>query len=69
MKIVGSYSAMMFIGIMAFVNPGWGSYELDYKLGMFGCPVYKKIYPIYKKLEIILTNDTETLFLLRQTFF
>ena len=31
--------------------------------------IYKKIYPIHKKLESILTNDTETLFLLRQTFF
>ena len=71
MKIVGSYSAMysfIFIGIMAFVNPAWGSCELDYKLGMFGCPVYKKVYPIYKKLESILTNDTETLYLMRQAF-
>ena len=42
-----------------FVNPGWGSCELDYNLGMFGCPVYKKIYPIYKKLE---SNDIEILF-------
>ena len=71
MKIVGSYSAMysfIFIGIMAFVNPAWGSCELDYKLGMLGCPVYKKVYPIYKKLESILTNDTETLYLMRQAF-
>ena len=49
-------------------KPAWGSCEPDYKLGMFDCPVYKKIYSIYKKLEIILTNDTETRYLLRQTF-
>ena len=54
--------SFMLIGLMTFVNPGWGSCELDYNLGMFGCPVYKKIYPIYKKLESILTNDTEILF-------
>ena len=72
MKIVGSYKAMycfMFIGIMAFVRTAWGSCELDYELGVFGCPVYKRIYPIYKKLENILTNDTETLYLMRQAFF
>ena len=72
MKTVGSYRAMycfMFIGIMAFVNTAWGSCELDYKLGIFGCPVHKRIYPIYKKLERIMTNDAETLYLMRQAFF
>ena len=72
MKIVGSCRAMycfMFIGIMAFVNTAWGLCELDYKLGVFGCPVYKRIYPIYKKLESIITNDAETLYLMRQAFF
>ena len=59
----------MFIGIMAFVNAASGSCELDYKLGVFGCPEYKRIYPIYKKLESILINDTETLYLMRQAFF
>ena len=57
-----------FIGIMTFVNTAWGSCELDYKLGVFGCPVYKRIYPIYKKLESIITNDAETLYLMRQAF-
>ena len=66
MKIVGSYSAMYCFMFIAW--PAWGSCEPDYKLGMFDCPVYKKIYPIYKKLEIILTNDTETRYPLRQTF-
>ena len=66
MKIVGSFSAMysfILIGLMTFVNPGWGSCELDYNLGMFWLPsVQEDIYPIHKKLESILTNDTETLF-------
>ena len=66
MKMVGCFTV---IGIMAFVNTAWGSCELDYKFGLYGCPVYKRIYPIYKKLESILTNDTETLFLMRQAFF
>ena len=71
-KMVGSYSAMycfMLMGIMAFVNTAWGECELDYKFELFGCPLYKRIYPIYKKLESILTNDTETLYLMRQAFF
>ena len=71
-KMVGSYSAMycfMLMGIMAFVNTAWGECELDYTFELFGCPLYKRIYPIYKKLESILTNDTETLFLMRQAFF
>ena len=59
-------SCSFFIGVTAFVNTAC---ELDYKLGLFGCPVYKRIYPIYKKLESILTNDTETLYLMRQAFF
>ena len=72
MKMVGSSRAMYcftVIGIMAFVNTAWGACELDYKFGLFGCPEYKRIYPIYKKLESILTNDTETLYLMRQAFF
>ena len=72
MKMVGSYSAMyclVLMGIMAFVNTAWGECELDYKFELFGCPLYKRIYPIYKKLESILTNDTETLYLMRQAFF
>ena len=55
--------------IVISINTAWGACELDYKLGLLDCPVYKKVYPIYKKLESILTNDTETLYLMRQTFF
>ena len=57
------------IMIVTSINAAWGACELDYKFGLFSCPVYKKVYPTYKKLESILINDTETLYLMRQTFF
>ena len=57
------------IMIVTSINAAWGACELDYKFGLFGCPVYKKVYPTYKKLEGILIDDTETLYLMRQTFF
>ena len=71
MKIVSSYSAMfcsMFM-IVAFFTTTCKSCELDDKLGPVDCPVYKRIHLIYKKLESIMTNDTETLYLMRQAFF
>ena len=71
MKIVSSYSVMfcfMFM-IAAFFTTTWGSCDLDYKLGISGCPAYKRMYSIYKKLESILTNDAESLHLMRQGFF
>ena len=70
MNIASSYSALFcFMLIAAFINTTWGSCDLDYKLRPLDCPAYKRIYFIYKKLESIMTNDTETLFLMRQAFF
>ena len=63
MKIVSSYSAMfcsMFM-IVAFFTTTCKSCELDYKLRPFGCPEYKRVYLIYKKVESMVTNSTETL--------
>ena len=71
MKIVSSYSAMfcfMFM-IVAFFTTTCKSCDFDDKLGPVDCPVYKRIHLIYKKLESIMTNDTETLYLMRQAFF
>ena len=71
MKIVRSYSAMFcfMVVIVAFFTTTCKSCDLDYKLGPFDCPTYKRIYIIYKKLESILTNDTVSLHLMRQAFF
>ena len=70
MRIASSYSAMFcFMLIAAFINTTWGSCDLDYKLRPLGCPAYKRMYFIYKKLESIMTNDNETLYLMRQAFF
>ena len=71
MKIVCSYSVMfcfMFM-IVAFFITTCKSCDLGYKFGSYGCPSYRQIYIIYKKLESILTNDTESLHLMRQGFF
>ena len=75
MKGSGSCSAVyrftfVFV-VAAFIDPSLGSQscELYYKFGIYGCPVNTKIYPIYKELENIVTNDNETLFLMRQAFF
>ena len=35
----------------------------------FHCHQTEKIYPIYKKLETILTNDTEAFYTMKQAFF
>ena len=59
----------MFIVIVAFIDTTLGSCEPNSKIGEVDCPVYKRIYPIYKKLESIVTNDPETLYLMRQAFF
>ena len=68
MKTVSSYSVMFCLAIIVimFTNKTWESCEPSYK---DDCSVYKRIYPIYKKLESIVTNNTETLFLMRQAFF
>ena len=71
MKIVSSYSAMFcfIFMIVAFFTTICKSCELDYKHRPFGCPEYKRVYLIYKKLESMVTNSTETLYLMRQAFF
>ena len=68
MKTVSSYSVMfcLVIIVIMFTNKTCESCEPNYK---DDCSVYKRMYSIYKKLESILTNDTETLFLMRQAFF
>ena len=58
-----------FIVIVAFINTTAGSCEPNDKIGESNWPVYKRIYPIYKKLESTVTNDPETLYLMRQAFF
>ena len=59
----------MFMIVAFFITTG-KSCGLAYQLGAFaGCPAYKRIYIIYKKLESILTNDTESLHTMRQGFF
>ena len=68
MKTVSSYSVMFCLVtiVIMFTNRTCESCEPNYK---DDCPEYKRIYPIYKKLESIMINDTETLFLMRQAFF
>ena len=55
--------------IVAFFTTTCKSCDFDYKLGPFGCPEYKQVYLIYKKLESIMNNSTESLYLMRQAFF
>ena len=71
MKIVSSYSAMFFFMFMivAFFTATCKSCDFDNKLGPVDCPVYKRIHLIYKKLESIMTNNTESLYQMRQAFF
>ena len=59
----------MFIVIVAFIDTTLGSCGPNSKIGEVDCPAYKRIYPIYKKLESIVTNDPETLYQMRQAFF
>ena len=76
MKRSGSCSAIYFFACIFVVaaymvdtslSSQWC--ELYNKFGIYGCSVNTKIYPIYKTLENIVTNDSETLFLMRQAFF
>ena len=55
--------------IVAFFTTTCKSCDFDDKLGPVDCPVYKRIHLIYKKLESIMTNDTESLYQMRQAFF
>ena len=72
MKIAsGSVAVYCFMLIVtsAFINETWGFCGINGTIGMPDCSVYEKVYPIYKTLENIVTNNTETLFLMRQAFF
>ena len=74
MKRASGYIAtycFMLIVIAIFINETRGFCELNDTIGMpdHDCSMYKDVYHIYKKLESILTNDTETLYLMRQAFF
>ena len=66
MKIVYYF---ILIVTSAFINETWGFCGINGTIGMPDCSVYEKVYPIYKTLENIVTNNTETLFLMRQAFF
>ena len=59
----------MFIVMVAFIDTTLGSCEPNSKNGEVDCPAYKRIYPIYKKLESIVTNNPETLYQMKQAFF
>ena len=59
----------MFIVMVAFIGTSLGSCGPNSKIGEVDCPEYKRIYPIYKKLESMVTNDPETLYQMRQAFF
>ena len=59
----------MFIVMVAFIDTSLGSCGPKSKIGEVDCPAYKRIYPIYKKLESMVTNDPETLYQMRQAFF
>ena len=55
--------------IVALFTATCKSCDFDYKLRPFGWPEYKRLHLIYKKLESIMINDTENLYLMRQAFF
>ena len=75
MKIAGSCSAMyctviiIYYATVVFVTTTWADCEIDYKAGIHGCQVYERVYPIYKKLESIMVNDTEILYQMKEAFF
>ena len=58
----------MLIVMVAFIDTSLGSCGPNSKIGEVDCPEYKRIYPIYKKLESMVTNDPETLYQMRQAF-
>ena len=60
---------IVLIGIVVFATTTWADCETDYKFGTYGCRVHERVYPIYKKLESIMVNNTETLYRMREAFF
>ena len=77
MKIAGSYccsamSCIVFVVtyvIVVFVTTTWADCKTDCKFGTYGSRVHERVYPIYKRLESIMINDTETLYQMREAFF
>ena len=74
--MIACHSAMhhfllaIYIVMVVFVATTWSSVGVESLPGdPFHCNQTKKIYHIYKKLETILTNDTEALYTMKQAFF
>ena len=75
MKMAGSYSIKYcFVFIInyvtvVFVTTTWADCEMYNRFGTYGCQVHERVYPIYKKLESIMVNDTEALYMMKEAFF
>ena len=69
MKIASGSVAVFCFMLIVTANETWGFCGVNGTIGEPDCSVYEKVYPIYKTLENIVTNDNETLFLMRQAFF
>ena len=59
----------IYIVLMVVVATVWSSLCVESLPESLHCHQTKKIYPLYKKLETILTNDTEVLYTMKQAFF
>jgi len=74
MKIAGSCSVMYcFVFIInyvtvVFVTTTWADCEMYNRFGT-GCQAHERVYPIYKKLERIMANNTEALYMMKEAFF
>ena len=75
MKLAGSCSVKYcFVFIInyvtvVFVTTTWADCEMYNRFGTYGCQVHERVYPIYKKLESIMVNDTEALYMMKEAFF
>jgi len=73
--MIACHSAMhhfllaIYIVMVIFVATTWSSLCVELLPESLHCYQTKKMYPIYKKLESIVTNDRETLYTMKQTFF
>ena len=54
---------------VVFVTTTWAGCKTDYEFDIYGCEVCGRVYPIYKKLESIMINDTKALYRMREAFF
>ena len=75
MKTTGSCSdtfRLVFIityVIVVLVTTTWAGCEMYNRFGTYGCQIHERVYPIYKKLESIMINDTEALYMMKEAFF